>query len=273
MAVVDLTGYTWVGNNNVDAETGFSPDEQFDLEYTTNNNPWYQYITFNAGEENTITGDWEQFEPPYDIGTDTLFENGVWQNEAYKTIIITGGVDVTNAKLIAWLEANGTLTAPTPQVSYPNSFQDVSLTDNNGYITLTINGIDYNLEKGSSGYEVELYGTYGAGEYVYVQINDDPTWYYAQMAGAGGFVTSSTNIPNAYQKVGHYSMGIPNVSKIKIGTQGDASSMSGPLYRSSNSTGDFVGLLFTSTGGSAPAYATGEITMTQDSKIEFRGDD
>ena len=123
-----------------------------------------------------------------------------------------------------------------------------------------------------SGYEVELRGMNGAGERVYVQINDDYTWYYAELDSSGGegFSIYLTNIPNAYTKSSGYSIGIPNVSKIKIGTQGNPNDNSGPNL--TGSTGDFVGLTFTSTGGSDPAYATGDITMTQDSELEFMGD-
>lgn len=33
-----------------------------------------------------------------------------WQDPLAKTIVITGGTDATNADLIEWLQANGTLT-------------------------------------------------------------------------------------------------------------------------------------------------------------------
>ena len=128
----------------------------------------------------------------------------------------------------------------------------------------------------ASGYEVELNGSRGLGETVYVQINSDTTWYHAQLSFDGtGFSIDYSNIPNAYANTSDptHKIIIPNVAKIKFGTSSAPDDRSGPYYDNAGSTGDFVGLTFTSTGGSAPAYATSEITMTQDSSIHFIGDD
>lgn len=38
----------------------------------------------------------------------TLWQNGIWQNEDYKYIHITGGTDVTNSRFISWLKSNAT---------------------------------------------------------------------------------------------------------------------------------------------------------------------
>lgn len=169
MAVTDLTGYTWEANDSLNLENpqGF----YYNISFNSNNSNFdsISFILSPMGKELS-----------YDntnvyVGTTGFQPIDSWQSDAYKTIIISGGTDATNAQLIAWLEANGTLTAPAPQVSYPNSFQDVSLTDNNGYITLTINGVDYNLKKGSSGYEVTITFQNGTstGEWVSTEIYDD----------------------------------------------------------------------------------------------------
>ena len=133
------------------------------------------------------------------------------------------------------------------------------------------NSVSYVVE--ASGYSVTIKGNCGSGETIYVQINDDPTWYYAQLnVGGGGFSIANTNIPNVYQE-DIRSIGFDNVAKIKFGTQGNPIDYTGPHYGDYSSTGDFASLTFTSTGGSAPAYTTAQITMTQDSLIEFCGDD
>lgn len=109
MAVSDLTGYTWVGNNSLNLSNG-----NYALEFTSNGIPFTFLI---------IVGD-SSIPSPYGLGvtyqgnvyTERAYSNNgnqyVWVSEAYKTIEITGGTSVTNSTLIAWLEANGTLTPP-----------------------------------------------------------------------------------------------------------------------------------------------------------------
>ena len=105
---MDLTGYTWAGNNS--------------LTITTQDN-----ATYNINGEGHFLNNQGQFDGPFtsiqllrstDPNAPVLFCNntmvyfGSWNGSRPFTIEFTGGTDATNATLIAWLEANGTLTAP-----------------------------------------------------------------------------------------------------------------------------------------------------------------
>ena len=54
---------------------------------------------------------------PTNSNTYTTVWGGSWKNQAYATIEITGGSDVTNSDLILWLEANATQVVPNPTIS------------------------------------------------------------------------------------------------------------------------------------------------------------
>lgn len=103
--IIDLTGYTWVGNDQLTSQL----NNQYNISFISNNNN-FTYIKSAAviisGETMHILYYNEQ--PIYS------YNDIQWVNNTYKTIQITGGTDATNASLIAWLEANGTLTPPTP---------------------------------------------------------------------------------------------------------------------------------------------------------------
>ena len=104
MAVTDLTGYTWVGNEVL---TGDYVGGQ--VNFSSNNEDFAVF-----GYAGTLRyGPIEEPSSPLTVWT----SNGGWSNEAYKTIQIIGGPDATNATLISWLESNGTLTAPQSQLS------------------------------------------------------------------------------------------------------------------------------------------------------------
>jgi hypothetical protein len=103
MAVTNLTGYTWVGVEGVNSGL----DGEFNLNFTSNGN---NYTLFKLVKELTYIR-------TIIYNSTDVYSYGEW-NEAYKTIIITGGDDVTDATLISWLENNGTLTPPaTPSIA------------------------------------------------------------------------------------------------------------------------------------------------------------
>ena len=290
--VTDLSGTEWEFNASVTVD-----EETYSINFVSNNNNYTELQSY-AMYSGTIT-----------FGQDFVYygNSGGWTNSAYKSISITSGTDTTNPDLIAWLSTNATYQAPVVGNVYEITHSLTNLTHGNVSFTITpdtgyalpssvsvTNGtlvsydsstgvvvvsgdsveISVSCEAASVGYEVEIIGAGGHFERIYVQLNDDPTWYYAQMLmDGGGFGVLDTNIPNAYTILQDFSIGIANISKIKIGTDGNPANYTGPKYISGSSTGDFANLTFTSTGGSAPAYATGKITMTQDSTICFEGDD
>lgn len=98
MAITNLTGYTWVGNDGVTLGS---------VDFTTSFNS--NGVNFNRiSLDGSVTVVKRALK--YDDTIVYSFADG-WTNEAYKTILITGG-DVTNTQLISWLEENGTLTLP-----------------------------------------------------------------------------------------------------------------------------------------------------------------
>lgn len=62
-------------------------------------------------------------------------------------IEITGGAAATNATLIQWIQSNAEQIVDSAP---PPSFSDVEVTPHDGYITMTINGVDFNLKTAAS---------------------------------------------------------------------------------------------------------------------------
>ena len=116
-AITDLTGYTWVGNTTLDLATQnpTGEDQIYNLSFTDINNTEYTKINIydnnydenpaNTMEYYKVNDRWKEAYQNY------------WLDNVYKTITINGGTDATNSNLIAFLESNGTLTAPAPQPS------------------------------------------------------------------------------------------------------------------------------------------------------------
>ena len=104
MSVSNLTGYTWVGNSSLDfSEFYMEGTQYYDLTFISNS-VTYTELALNYGDDPVVY--YGQTEV-YDFNSS--YWHG-WSNTVYKTIEITGGNDATNVTLIAWLEANGTLT-------------------------------------------------------------------------------------------------------------------------------------------------------------------
>ena len=124
MAITDLTGYTWVGNETLTFTALGSIDVN---SYYINFDYIYYDYPFPSNELDVvydIDGDFTGIEQIFvRYGSNIVYtENGGWSNNDNKTITITGGTDATNADLIAWLEANGTLT---PEPSTADKLQDL----------------------------------------------------------------------------------------------------------------------------------------------------
>lgn len=143
MAVTDLTGYTWVGNNNVNVTSASVGTYNINYSITCDNthfnssggtllkivftqeyfppedeNESVAYIEINTDNYTSFGGVFYQFNGRiYESSYNATLPSNCYLTEftssTYVTsITFTGGTDVTNATLIAWLEANGTLTAP-----------------------------------------------------------------------------------------------------------------------------------------------------------------
>ena len=109
MPITDLTGTTWYFNDTPEASIGeysinFTSDEQdfTSLRYNYETDPTVDFgITYRDIDLHVYVG-------AYD-----LLDAG-WQDEAYRTISITDGTDVTNSDFISWLESNATQVIDPP---------------------------------------------------------------------------------------------------------------------------------------------------------------
>lgn len=148
MAVTDLTGYTWVGNKTLDYGQNIIVlnNLDFDFNYITENNAT-SYSTYEHANWFELNSDFGEEPPEYlTFGRYSSFsainrfpvntiQNGRWHSQtatgfanlftttdqatllAMRTIKFNGGTDATNVALIAWLEANGTLTPPQTDIT------------------------------------------------------------------------------------------------------------------------------------------------------------
>lgn len=103
MAVTDLTGTKWYFNQTIGGNSQGS-----NLNFLSNDTE-YQGFQFNGS--NTFIYATKGLSGGFH---NVWSSNGGWQNEAYRTIEITGGNDATNSALIAWLQANATQIQDEP---------------------------------------------------------------------------------------------------------------------------------------------------------------
>lgn len=99
MAVTDLTGTKWLINNLPERP---STDFSFSINFSSNNNNYTQLQLKHSAVL------WNDAGIIYDDLAVYGSFGGWHQGEAYRTIEITGGTDVTNRVFIAWLTANAT---------------------------------------------------------------------------------------------------------------------------------------------------------------------
>lgn len=98
--ITNLTGTKWYFNTNPDVSMMIGAPLEL---YFTSNNTNYTRIRYGKdGPERFIT---------YSIGTSAtlVYQATTWEDEAYRTIEITGGSDATNSTLITWLKQNAQL--------------------------------------------------------------------------------------------------------------------------------------------------------------------
>ena len=135
MAVTNLTGYEWYGNDTVSVSSTIDATniEFYDLSGT--NFTRFYAENLRKPTRTAIT---------YYLGTGTATEvyANSWMNPYARAITFTGGDDVTNIDLITWLEANGTLTAPvqTPPVVIKYKSSVIASMDVSGTKTLNTSG-------------------------------------------------------------------------------------------------------------------------------------
>ena len=108
MSITNLTGTTWIIKEQFDA---LYDSDIFGINFVTNSQNYggfYPSVTdpdldmctmYYMASPSSSSRDWITV-------ADGEAGSIVWENEAYRTITITGGTDATNATLITWLKQN-----------------------------------------------------------------------------------------------------------------------------------------------------------------------
>lgn len=132
MSVADLTGTTWLINSSYsDPSSTIWKSINF-----TSNSMSFDAITIYDDMDNEQTIAYRGAEE-----FPTIVYSWGWTNEAYRTIVITGGTDATDQTLIAWLEANAsnvTPASPDVVISYNNT--EIATMSESGTKTLETEG-------------------------------------------------------------------------------------------------------------------------------------
>lgn len=110
--ITDLTGTTWIFNNNLIYSSFSSLASSYSITFFSLGRDWAEIQFINNGD----------YQIYYSDGTERQYIcNTTTSNETYwsadKTIQITGGTDATNSDLISWLQTNATQDTPYQQVS------------------------------------------------------------------------------------------------------------------------------------------------------------
>lgn len=180
MAIIDLTGTTWVLNDTINySEFDTTVGTSAQLDFISNNENYTSMTTeFKPNGFKYVTGA-GLTQPVYD-------NSGGWASEAYKTISITGGTDATNPTLISWLESNGTLQTPsTPRKS-------VDLTTLAGWEALSSGTHNITIVAKANGYR-------DSAPSAAVQVKKAPA---AQIWGVSGLGNSDPTLTRTFDNVG-----------------------------------------------------------------------
>lgn len=113
MSVADLTGTTWFFNSTLTWSPLSGIEYSFGLSFNSNGVD-YNSMLLSANRGQTATNKILYITTgPSSV---PAFEAQSWTSDAYRTISITGGIAVTNATIISWLEANATQVTPSGNV-------------------------------------------------------------------------------------------------------------------------------------------------------------
>ena len=155
MPITDLTGTKWRLNTTfttIPSGQTFSQldddNEIYTLNFTSNKTNYIQLVFVGTGYSPSGINYYYNNIPISQRGVWDYYTNA-WKNQELRDIEITGGTDVTNATLIAWLEANATQIIEPSTSPVPSSFKSIAITEHETYITLEFNGEEYDLELSS----------------------------------------------------------------------------------------------------------------------------
>lgn len=91
------------------------------LDFTSAGNTYDTLICIDDGDESGIQMRMDYITSTASTTTQAYTVDGVWTSEDYRTIVITGGDDVEDKVLIAWLEANATKIALPLEIEITSS--------------------------------------------------------------------------------------------------------------------------------------------------------
>lgn len=126
MAITNLTNTTWIFNSSMGSNTTGLGD--YNITFVSNESLYnYLYADYEGYVKLTYVNDTEGINY-----TPNLY--GVWDSNAYRTISITGGTDVTNSALITFLELHAVqqVTEVTKQmktIKFPNNPDKYEIVD------------------------------------------------------------------------------------------------------------------------------------------------
>lgn len=115
MAITDLTGYTWIGNDSINLY-GSSSIYTYHLNFTCADVDYNEFVRVeykSIPSNQSIT-----YYPVNSSSGISVYNQNGWVNQTYKIINITGGQNVTTSGVISWFQSHGTLI-PTPPQSSP----------------------------------------------------------------------------------------------------------------------------------------------------------
>lgn len=178
MAVSDLTNTTWLFNSSIDlSTTGVTPIVEGEVQYksitfTSNNR---NYVKLIVGSTNGVR--WNVFAYGYEgFSADDVYMSGYWTDEAFRTIEITGGTDVTNASLISWLEANATQVVNTGKTQIGNRAITKKMFGTREITKEVVNGVTIYEKATPSGYSVSGNNAAAPNADAYYSTDDGATW-------------------------------------------------------------------------------------------------
>ena len=265
-SVSDLTGTTWIFNNSIDSSL---TDNGFHINFTSNSSNYtFLYTEYDVGQI-------------IEYGNTEVYGQSGWSNDSYKTISITGGSDVTNATLIAWLEANATLVDLTGTTWLLNNTINAPAGYGRFKLNFTSNGNNYNDTNYSFliGYIPETDTETGAityGDYIDLAVFDSNNWLdqaYRTISITGG--TDATNPQlfawlqaNAVQQEPEPEP--TGSSNLFIG----GASISKMLVGNSEISKIFIGNfeIYNAEGGGGPSVVSYNISVTVGTNCSYSGD-
>lgn len=180
MALTDLTGTTWVWNETIKSPFT-SYNESAELVNFTSNNQQFLGMSFlySSSGHNLRYSNGSGVIDVYNFNTNT------WSNPSYRIIEIDEQV-YDDPWLSSYLKANATKIIP--------SFTDVEVTPHEGYITMSINGVDFNLKTAASVSLISF--SISSNVTATYQAEDGMTWaeWVASDYNTGGFVVVTGRI-------------------------------------------------------------------------------